>query len=111
MRGKGTGEGDKKQQNHAFNMGGRSSRVHKRYQHAKRPPAHGQQALAFCRDHSTPRQIIEQPRLEWVQRALLVAEGVGLALPLRPALPPHKSSYVPLSGSPLFRVGFREERH
>ena len=53
-----------------------------RIQRAKRPPAHGQRALAFNRLSSTPRQIIEQPRLEWVERALLFAEEVGLCLAL-----------------------------
>ncbi len=56
--------------------------THLRFQNTKRPLDHGQQALAFCGDHSAPRQIIKQPRLERLQRPLLLAEEVGLRLTL-----------------------------
>ena len=49
-------------------------------QNARQLTASGR--LRFSRDCSTPRQIIKQPRLEWVQRALLSAEEVGLCLAL-----------------------------
>ena len=53
-----------------------------RFQHAKRPPTRGQRALAFSRDDLDLGQVIEQTRLERLQRALLLAKEIGLGLAL-----------------------------
>ncbi len=63
-----------------------------RFQHVKRPPARGQRALAFSRDCSTLRQIVEQAGLKRLQRLLLLAEEIRLRRVARKSLsrPPHR---------------------
>jgi len=49
-----------------------------RFQHAKRPPAPGQRALAVSLADSAFGQVVEKTRLKRLQRTLLLAEKVGV---------------------------------